>query len=31
MILVPGPRVVMSGIRLADCRSGGVSKTFFLG
>ena len=26
MILVPGPRVVMSGLRLADCRSGGVSK-----
>lgn len=30
MILVPGPRVVMSGLRLADCRSGGVSKTFLL-
>lgn len=28
MILVPGPRVVMSGLRLADCRSGAVSKTF---
>ncbi|ONL92878.1 Di-glucose binding protein with Kinesin motor domain [Zea mays] len=30
MILVPGPRVVMSGLRLADCRSGSAKKSSLL-